>query len=128
MERTKAFDECVVENQIDVTINEFNGYCKGENFKDFDENSIQKFYTWFEEEYRPQVINNDMIQPLKSLKVVDNERLEKLKSFYKDCVSCINILENEHKSLKGSMDEGLIRDIYTFLEQLSSIIKHFDKK
>ena len=105
MERTKAFDECVVENQIDVTINEFNGYCKGENFKDFDENSIQKFYTWFEEEYRPQVINNDMIQPLKSLKVVDNERLEKLKSFYKDCVSCINILENEHKSLKGSMDE-----------------------
>ena len=82
-------------------------------------NYFENLYIWFEEEYRPQIIRNDILIPLKDNKnLLDLEIRELLKDFEIFCRRVINFGINGNNNNKH--DKKLLEDIDLLLNELSS--------
>lgn len=122
IERKRTFAEYLIENQIDETVDHYNQFVKGEDFKGYDSKTLSKFYNWFDDEFRPQVINHDLLQPLSKMENVSEYHLEKLRSFYQDCIS---FSQNIKKEQNASYDPQLLQDIDTFIGRFSIVLNKF---
>jgi len=115
----KTLAEYVIEGNIDETTTDFKKYLINYNLDNFDTKTVQRIYEWFEEEYRPQVITNNLLKPLKNLKKLSQEYYVKMKEFENVCVKFEKaVKEGQQKD----MDQKLIQDIFEFIKNLQDII------
>ena len=129
MEGKKQLISCLLENQIKEMFRDLNNFLKVD-FKDLlikmylnnenCSNYFENLYIWFEEEYRPQVIRNDILIPFKEHKnVLDLKICELLKDFENFCRQVINFGINGSNNNKKH-DKKLLEDIDILLNELAS--------
>ncbi len=111
--------EYVIEGNIDETTNDFKKYLASYNLNDLTKETVLKIYEWFEDEYRPQVITNNLFGPLKNLNQLSVEYHKKLMEFLTVCQEFEKIIQQSQENL----DSKLIQDISNFLKDSQNIMK-----
>jgi len=116
----KTLAEYVIEGNIDETTTDFKKYLINYNLNDiFDRKTILRIYEWFEEEYRPQVITNNLLKPLKNSNKLSQEYYLKMKEFENVCVKFEKAIK---EGQYDDMDQKLIQDIFEFIKNFQEII------
>jgi len=112
----------VIEGNIDETIKDFNNYLGGMNLTNLNYDSITKIYKWFDDEYRPQVISNNILKPVKISKKLSQTYYIKLKNFQSVCEGFLTAIK-EMKCEELQFESNLIRDIEEFVELFKQTMK-----
>ncbi len=111
--------EYVIEGNIDETTNDFQKYLANYNLNDLTKETVLKIYEWFEDEYRPQVITNNLFGPLKNLNKLSVEYHKKLMEFLTVCQE----FEKQVQLQSLDVDKKLMQDISNFLKDSQNVMK-----
>lgn len=115
----KTLAEYVIEGNIDETTNDFKKYLANYNLNDLTKETVLKIYEWFEDEYRPQVITNNLFGPLKNLNKLSVESHKKLMEFLTVCQE----FEKQVQLQSLDVDKKLMQDISNFLKDSQNVMK-----
>jgi len=130
MEGKKSLMAYLLERQIQEMLKVLTDYTKLNLAKsgDFIQEPSTMFtyydplYTWFDQEYRPQVIKNDILLPFNEHKhVLDQEDVQMLVRFEKFCRAVFSL-----ERLDSQYDKKLLSDIGTFLDELKQSLHGFE--
>ena len=119
----KTLEDYVIEGNIDEIIKDFKKYLINYNLDELDRSAVLKMYEWFEEEYRPQVIMNNLFKPLKNLNKLSQEYYLKIQEFENICEKFkTNLLKQADQY--SELDQKLLQDIFEFIKTSQEIIKY----
>lgn len=120
IKRKKTLIEYIIEGNIDETLNDFEKYLsKEEDIKLLTESTTKKIYQWFEDEYRPQVISNNLLKPLSTSNVIDKAHFTRLKGFKEICEAFGKKLLDKNFCSAMDFEQKLSEDILKFIEELN---------
>lgn len=122
----KTIAQYELENNINEVLGDFYAYIKGENTDNLNASGVKKIYEWFEDEYRPQVISNNVLKSLKAASNINEDHYSKLIAFHKICTEFGSIINQLIGREEYNFEKKLVEDILEFNRGLLAALEKIE--